>query len=691
MDWSYENLLALVTPDGIYILTPQLDVHHGPFSVDFIENPKSRFNHAALRFAVPTFDKTWQTLDNLQYMEVFLNPALTTNVEKLPTNIHRKFRLAEWSPVIESYPAQCLLTTITVDHQLCVYYRLNRVWINCADLSDIYDRVYVQLNQSRLDEARNFEAIHQNLLALSFCMLCWKIKKDKQPLLMAATISGDVVIWRLVINQGNLGDKKYNFIPETILKTGLDYINAMDMFDDLLVVSSRFGQVVLYDLTIYLEGKVTKTCGDQTELDASEVVVAEISPTVTLWHRDNIEVMGFYIQPLDQETFRLVLAKSTNICWSLVHYKKRDNQSPATLAVSDSISAIDGLDPEVSLHQTPANWLKRAGDQKAVLTADDGSFFQLEFADGHAEAVPEFSAIRTGKVDLTDMVPRGLATSPNGHLVAMVSCVSFMYDAAKLTAPTRLILVPTMNDKKFFADCMSKLLDENWLRENNIQSPMDVCDRIDYIRSVFPHLNYEQLHCLSRTLQIKIDDIVYPNDKVQLVKLKILRFIMIKLHEFGESRNEDLKGLIEKLFNHIYVKHIEATLTSIFDTDQTKRSHKELNADQVNSLRNYRVWLNSSTLGLNILHKYEKQLDKLESQHSRVEREKCLICQQEVSFGTLNHGVCTNMHRIARCARTLLLLEGFLANELICVHCKRHYRPQLVWPTESLWLCCVCQ
>lgn len=691
MDWSDENLLTIVTPDGIYVLTPQLEVHHGPFSVDFIENPKSRFTHPSLRPAIPYFDKLWQTLDNQQYMEVFLNPALATNIEKLPTNIHRKFRIAKWSPVIELYPAQCLLTTITVDHQLSVYYRLNRVWITCANLSDDYDRLLAKLNESQFRGMRSFEDISHCILALSFCMLCWKIRKDGISMLLAATISGDIVVWRLNINPLSQSKRKHILIPETILKTGLEYINSMDMFDDLLIVSTRFGQVVLYNLSIYLNPKVAHSLEDTDEIDISQIVVEEIPVTVNLWHRDNIEVMDFYLQPFEEGTCRLVLAKATNICWSIVQYKKEDPNMPATLAVSDSFSAIDGLDPDVTLHQTAANWLKKAGDKRAVLTADDGSFFQLEFADGHAQAIPEFSVIRTGKVDLTDMVPRGLATSPRGHLVAMVSCVTFMYDAAKLSAPSRLLLVPIVNDKKFLSDCLSKLFDDNWLRENNIKSPMDVCDRIDYIRSIFPQLNYEQLHCFSQTLQTLARDIDYPKDDYQLVRLKILRFIWVKLNEFNESDSAEVRELSEKLFSYIFARYIESTLDYIFDAEQTGKSLEELNRDQVNSLRNYRIWLQESNLGANILHRYEKQLNNFESKYSHIGGEICSICQNEVGYRIINHGACSNQHRIARCARSLLLLEGFLVDEMICIHCKRHFRPQLVWPSKSLWLCCVCQ
>lgn len=702
-EWSKTNLISIVSSDGIYILKPQLDIQNGPFQIELIRNPKEKFNHPAYYETGPTFDSIWQKLNSQQYMEIFLDPALLTNVEKLNLDVYpRRYRMAKWSPPIETYPRHCLLAALTVDYQLLIFSRKKNAWIIQADFSSEYDKLWTQLNQTSKDKqiGEHFEAIKNNLHSLSFCNICWKETEIGGPLLMSATIPGDIVIWQTIISHHHHHQEYPNFQEKfevkMVLRTNLEYINSMKLFDNLLIVSTRDGQVVLYDLTINFNELMNNSTNQHLNgPNAMKTInVITIPPTVTLWHHDNIEVTDFYIQPITQDTFRIVLAKSTNICWCIINYKKKTTNEPATLGISDSFSAIDGLDPDVSLHQTPVTWLKPAGDKKAVLIANDGSFFQLEFSGNHQDTSPDFCAIKTGKVDLTHMVPYGLCSSVGGHLIAMVSCISSVYDPSKVSAPTKMLLVPTINDRRFFIDCIRKLLDEGWVHLQNIKSPMDIYDRIDYLRSVFPILEYEDSQELYKTFKLAIESIGVPKNDNQLVKLKIVTFLLRKLYEydFVGVEKEEKNGIVKRANDLILMYNIKRTLEAIFsEPSRDNVDIQNLTIEQVISLRNYFTWLHTFFEGKLISEQYSNCYKALPTKYSRIPQETCSICNSNIEFESMEYGACTSGHKLSRCGRSLLILDLKTGTELICDYCNRHYKTKLVWPSNNMWLCSFCQ
>lgn len=694
VDWSKSNFISIVTLDGIYIIKLQLDKQQGPFQIELIRNPTSRFRHHDCCNLVPTFDTIWQTLDSHQYMEVFLDPALLTNVPTLNLEIYpRRFRLAKWSPLVDEFPRQCLLATITIDYQLLIYARaFNQTWTVQADLSSEYDKLWTQLQTDKKDPKvkNNFEDMRQILHSLSFCNVCWKETSKFGPLLLAATITGDLIIWKIVL--ANYSNNVLKCVPKIALKTNLEYINSMQLVRNLLIVSARDGRVVLYDLTVdFNEIENGHSEAKQHTNGISGIIlpcVKNLSPTATLWHPDNIEVPDFFTQTLSKDTFRIVLSKSTNICWSTINYTERTNNEPAALAISDSFSAIDGRDPDVSLHQTPATSIKPAGDRKSVLIADDGSFFELEFLDDRQDTSPAFNAIETGRTDLSRMVPRGLSTSPNGHLIIMISCISLMYEPAKILAPSKLILLPAKNDKSFYDDCLHKLLDENWLSSNRINSPMDVCDRIDYLRSIYPLLSKTQYSTLITLLEEALP--MMPKSEAQIVKLKITSFLLGKLINYGRTERgleNDIQRteLDEKVGNIILLHSIEQILSVISD----EQSPYDL--DQVNSLRNYFKFLSDFPPGKQTVEQHQNKLNDLELKYADIPLESCPICRSEIPYVSNKDGVCSNGHRFDRCARSLLIMNLTTNDELVCENCKRHYMTYMIWPTTNLWLCSFCQ
>lgn len=693
MDWSKSNLISVVSLDGIYILKPQLEVRQGPFQLDLIRNPSSKFRHQTGRNIGIKFNNSWQCLDNHQYMEVFLDPALMTNVETLSYDSYpRRFRLAKWSPPVERFPKQCLLTAITIDYQLLIYYQEGNSWTVLSDLSAEYDDIWSQLNLTNdLNREGDFSITRDNLHSLSFCNLCWKEFVNDGPVLLAATIPGDIIVWKLVTSKGTL--KPLQLDLQAIFRTNLAYINSMQLFNNILIVSTRDGQIVLFDLTSnFSDFETSLSYGSSNGLESIKALNLITLPPTILLHKDSIEVNDFYIQPITQDTFRIVLAKSTNICWCIITYKKKTNLEPASFGISDTFSAVDGLDPDFSLHQTPAIWLKQAGHKKAVFIAEDGSFFQLEFRDDQQDASPDFNAIRTGKIDLTRMVPRGLSTSPNGHLITMISSISLMYEPAKILAPTKLMLLPTVNDKKFFSECIQRLLDEDWLALEKVQSTMDVRDRVDYLLSVFPLLSYEHFYELYKTLKKAILDIGLPTNDIQLVKLKVVAFLLTKLMLHTRSKmieadrefNADIN-----VYNSILLYSIDKTLSTMRLTDAG--DNETLSSCQIRSMQNYSNWLAQHPDRKRIRDKHILTLKKLESNITDDSCELCSICQNEIPFESHEHGTCRNGHRFKRCARSLLITNMKINQELICEHCHRHYLTYLVWPSNNLWLCMYCQ
>jgi hypothetical protein len=697
-DWSKTNLISVVTQEGIYILQPHLERDNEPFEINFIKNPSDRFRHSPFERSNVSLENIWNSLDSRQYAETFLDPALLTSVTKLSADSYpRRFRLAKWSPKINTFPAQCLLTTITVDFQLAIYSHWDGFWIFKENLSKIYDELWMQTILASDMPNTTFDGIRKNLHSLSFNAICWKEHGTSYPILLASTLTGEIVIWTVDVINGKNETSTYqgdrlSFKVLYIIRTQQEFINNIQLYNNLLVSTSRNGQVNLYDLSeIFDDIEDRQSMQQVTETaQTGTLAIIEILPTAILWHHDNIEVMDFYLQPLTKDTFRIVLSKSTNICWCTIHYKPKSSNEPAVLAISDSFSAINGLDPEVSLHQTPATWLRPAGDGMAVLVADDGSFFQLKFVDDRHDTSPSFNAIRTGKIDLTDMIPRGLCTSPNGVLITMISCVTYLVDPLKMPAPTKLIILPTINEKKFFMDCMQNLLDENWLFSNNIRSPMDVCDRIDCLRSMFPSLNPHQFERLRILLRDEISQLGYPKNSTQLVMLKIISFILLKLENLDNFKTSD--DLIDlDLERNVYDVILMESIEKILKATLTSDSKLVVNENQVKSLRNIFQWLEATYAGHSIRDRYMERYNKFIKDYAKVKHEICTICQSDIPFKSNKFGVCKNNHNFFRCSRSLLILNMGQENSIQCKDCKRNYLTKLVWPTDNLWLCLYCQ
>lgn len=702
VDWSDTNLISFVSLDGIYILKPQLDVQHGPFRLDLIRNLSMRFFHQPIKQHFPFLDSLWQTFDQRKYMQVFLDPTLMTCLSRVNMDQYpRRFRMTKWSPIVRRYPKQCLLAAITSDCELLIFDHTNEAWSIMESLSVTYDKLYstCNLDQSRAKLEANFETIQRHVHALSFCNMCWKELPNSGPVLLASTIPGDIVFWLLKNrhkdNGGSEESHRLQFEIGLILSTKLISISLMSLFDNLLVVAARNGQVVLLDLTENLSRLDNPK--SRPVLSASGVCtlsMVDLPLTATLWHQDNIEVTDFYVQPITRDTFRVVLAKSTNICWCIINYTKTNGDKPASLAISDSFSAIDGLDPDILLHQTPASWLRPAGHRGAVLIADDGSFFQLEFVGDLQDTTPEFNAIRTDGVDLSHMVPRGLCTSPGGHLVVMISCITMIYETAKILAPTKVMLLPVLQGANFFSDSLRKLLDEDWLVQEKINSPMDVNDRIDHIRSLFSTLNSTQQYELFTTLESSINGIGTLKNDTQLVKLKIAAFLIMKLQEhsnFSVIDSNQYVDLDKKVYDKILLHSIDNILN-----EKHKRGkfnpQNDLSVTQVNSMRSYIKFASQLESYSHIKDKYSDCIQKFELQFANTPEELCCICQAEIPFESTRHATCKNQHRFNRCGRSLLVLSLTLGNEHTCEHCRRHFTATLVWPTtNNLWLCCYCQ
>lgn len=729
-DWSQTNHIALVSLDGIYIFKPQLNVQDGPFKIDLIRNPVDKFEHAVLReqFKRPYFDNNWALWNQHQYMEAYLDPALNTHIKSLSFDLYpRYYKIIKWSPIIDMFPRQCALATITLDYQLIVIQN-NQLQI---DLSSSYDKIWAQLKQKEAlsDKDKNlannskettegedgdgidFELVRNELHSLSFCNACWKMTKNgNNLLLLAATIPGDIVIWQYIYkNSSDLkmieGNKQSPyFVMRSILKTDLRLISSMQLFDDLLILASKDGQVVLYDLTENLEqiDQLISQSKHQTNDELGFLHIVTLPPTATLWHSDNIEVADFYIQPITGETFRIVLAKATNICWCFINYTKKTDGELARLAISDSFSAVDGKDPDVSLHQTPATWLKKAGEKKAVLIADDGSFFQLEFTDEKQDTIPEFHAIKTGKNDLTRLVPRGLCTSPNGYLITMISYVALMYEPTKLPEPTKLLLLPTLSERNFLNDYLNtKLLSEGWLEESKIDSPMKVCDLIDLIRSTFPLLTSDEFGELYKLLRETGLAIKYPKSEAQAVKLKIIALLISKLFdktsiktaESGDVENRLSIDLDSLFYDTILTYNVEKILENFFR--KSLAIEPAINSyQQAKSLRNYFEWFNKCSSRSWLREMYQNDYTTfMERQCNQIPSldELCPICDAKIPFVSVKYGMCNNGHRFDRCARSFLIIDLQLVRELECENCKRHYMTTLIWPTNNLWSCSLCQ
>ena len=741
MDWSKTNLISIVTLEGIYILEPHLERAHGPYKIDLIRNPTSKFRHKISGDSdeIHQFDASINSLTNRQYLEIFLDSALSTNMDRL-TNEHsytRKFRSAKWSPVMNKFPKECLLAVITIDYQLLVYGRKSGTWDVLTDLSQDYDNIWNCVSSKsapdKSPKTLDYESTRENLHAVSFCHICWDTRErhssETNLNILAATMHGDLVIWQLSQETSQTCQSYMKAEIKLILRTRQANISCMQLHHGLLVASSRNGQVALYDLNVYLEnmdlGKVPLvSCPNVTssrqaatnkqskqsatiDIAAVQFTVTDLPPTAVLWHQDNIEVMDFYLQAIDDEKSRMVLTKSTNICWCMIQYIKRTDTNSATLIVEDSFSAIDGLTPEVSLHQTPATWLRPANNKRAVLIAEDGSFFLLNFLEDNQDVSPSFSAISTGKIDLTDMIPRGVCVSPNGHLISMISSVTYMFDPVKLPAPTKLVTLPTQNDRQFLANCLDSLLDETWLQAKGIQSPVDVCDLIDYIRSLFPIWNFRQCDNLLTYLRHCLRELDEPRTETQILKLKIIGFLLLKLANhrsqakaynsnnlLASEQDRDLGLTICPMILFNEIQEISSTMLA-------KHTMQQFSVDQMNSLENYSKWMlldcaqndvgQFHQMRCSIRDDFRKKLNGLRDEMSGGSLpELCSICKAEIPFESALYAQCENGHRFVRCSRSLLTIDLRKHDEFQCEHCRRHYIMERVWPTSNLWPCLYC-
>lgn len=696
-DWSKSNQIAYVTSEGIYIIKPQLDDSQGPFRFQLIRNPTVRFKHHLLSQITPYFDSIWQTLNQTQYMEVYSDPALTKHIEKLSLNAYpRRFRLAKWSPPIDIYPKQCFLAAITLDFQLLIYAFNNHSWEVVADLSTDYEKLWHR-DSSNLDkinrETNDFKKARTALHSLSFCSACW-IEPNVDfgdPYLLASTITGDIVIWQLEVNN-KLGQKQtVQFKLITIANTEVQYITSMQLLNYFLVVTTRDGAMNLFELEQTF-GLIKKTGGDLTP-KARPLHLESI-----LWHKDNIEIQDFFIQHLTDKIFRIILSKSTNILWATIGYSKSTDDSSTILTMTDHYSAIEGLDKEISLHQTPATWLRPTGQRSAALIAEDGSFFHLEFKDAMRQDLPpDFEAVRTGRVDLTRMVPRGLCTSPNGHLISMISSITLQYEPSKIPAPTKVILIPSRNNWKSFLDTIDLLRDETAIEKNNIRSPMDVCDLIDFVVAYYAQLDTDRFNELYKLLRLEIGETVnIPQNNAQYIRLKILSFILLKMLRSRQTKlicGDDIRILELEIYDKLLYYHISNSLVDVaaaMQTDLGDSTSNKLNQKQMNSLSHYMNWLEKNPARKNLKTKYDELLNNSNIRNVK-SAETCPICQDEIPFESLKQGYCINGHGFERCSRSLIIIDPKCNIDLICEHCNHHYSSDLVWPARDWWLCIYCQ
>lgn len=729
-DWSQTNYISIVSPDGIYILKPQLDIAIGPFQIELIKNPTQKFSHHETCNIGPTIETIAPKLDNNQYLEIFMNPAIMTQVSNRSFEYYsRKFRLARWSPIIDVYPRQCLLAVITMDYQLLIYAKTNNTWNVHVDLSKVYDGVWNELidapeSQGFPDKKKNdeFSRVCRNLHELSFINICWKECIENGPMLLAATMTGDIVIWQVILTKGDEDDGKkceQHLDIKIIVRTEIANIVSMDISDNLLLISSRGGQAVIYDLSSVLETFEKFDEQSHNSLETMLSIVA-LPPLIVLWVQDGIDISGIYMQKTSPESYRIVLCKSTNICWCTVNYIVGTNGASSTLVVDDSFSAIDGKDPEVSLHQTPPTALKAAGKNRAYLIADDGSFFQLEFSDTNArnESSSQLTAIRTESIDLSRMIPYGLCTSPKGNLVAMVSCIGLMYETGKILAPSKVLLLPWTNDKTFVVDCIDKVLDEKWLTKENIKSPMDVSDRLDHLRSIYPLLSFEHYYELYKKLEILVKRAQRPRNEYQHVRQKIIAFLLMKLLDHKYSKMIE-SNLLVNLHNTIYpmieLYNRKLVLKSALNLCGPARKRNKATTSSDKSMIQYLSRLQQ----ISLLHTFKRCYDientkgwirdnideaeneinsklkvlddELKSQAEELYHELCPVCRDVVLFETPKFGICKNMHQFNRCERSLLLVDIYEKNDLVCEDCKRHYLTQAIWPISNKWLCMYCQ
>lgn len=317
------------------------------------------------------------------------------------------------------------------------------------------------------------------------------------------------------------------------------------------------------------------------------------------------------------------------------------------------------------------------------------------------------------------MTPRGLCTSPNGHLITMISCINLVCEPAKIQALSKVVLVPWLNDKAFFVDSVEKLLDERWLEKEKITSPMDVCDRLDYLRSVYPLLSFENFLELYNKLETIARCAERPENDAQFTKLKIVAFLLLKLLQqnnakmIEEPQKIDLNFTIYKLIDlhnkeailRIALKEIatrqQSSVNSLPDGNRHQTATVDLlkvfSVQQCKSLRNVCKSLKKNTAteeGFNndeMKKSLESELDKFKDIEDKIDNEFCYICQAEIPFISENYAACSNGHQFDRCARSLLSLDLYSGVDSVCEHCKRHYMTHSLWPMRNKWLCEICQ
>lgn len=691
-DWSQANVISLVTMDGIYILKPQPENPRGPFIIELIRNPREKFKHSLGR-NINNFDEInkWK-LDFKQQLEIYIDQSLLTNLTSRSLEMYpRRFRCTKWSPLLDVYPKQCFLAVTTIDYQLLIYANSQDNWIVHTDLTKIYDQVWSRMQEEQQNNKVNidqFEELRQVLHEVSFSSLCWKRIKASNEVgyntyLLSATLTGDIVLWKVLFQSltTSLGITK-------IFRTNLARITAMSFYESFLIVTTQDGRLTLFDLTNCFDDE-SATIDDTTISNQQQVQMSTIDEWAELWHSDGIEISDFCIQKISETSFRIIISKSTHICWSIVEYSRDLETGSNTIFLKDTYASIDGCDPDVTMHQMPPISLKSSTGEKVIFAALDGSIFELKFIPSRPDLGPECTAIRFDRLDLTRTVPGGLCASPNGHLIVLVSTISMLYEPQKIFAPTKVILFPWVGNSEFLMECLNNLLSEDWLRDKNITSPMDVCDMIDYLRSIYPLLTHEHYQEIYMLLKNESSKLMCPKNLQQFTKLKIVNILLEKILSQNNSKMIEAKDMIEldSLYRAIQIYNHRLLLEAACHTEDSIIIDEGINCSrQLKSLDNMRKWL----------RKYNEDLLKEFSQLSLLddkqpETETCMICNEVIPFENERNGHCVNGHLFDRCAHSLVIIDLITTQYLKCDDCNRFYIVPPIWSNRTGWLCCFCQ
>lgn len=248
LSW-YNSTLAIRTEKGLHFINFSHNLECLDKMIDVIETyiPNPTNSPASHIFAVDFIKKG---MSNMEYTEMFLNPALWAHNTLMTKNL-ANISVFEWSPVDFLENNQCALAILSNIGSVELYGQIRDKWVHIYSLSPHVCKII----EDQLIVPENLSQLKQTAYVVHTSAICWAptlIDKNSS-YLMTAQKNGDILFWHLKSSGIDINAKLHGIIKtETCEISSMLWVPILeDKF--ILVFCNLLGEIFAFDCIINKE------------------------------------------------------------------------------------------------------------------------------------------------------------------------------------------------------------------------------------------------------------------------------------------------------------------------------------------------------------------------------------------------------------------------------------------------------